>query len=79
MSLFGNNNGWLPPDENEKQQGRKRMCSDCGQSILDKCAYCNQFIDATKVDEEDSCQSCGQELPDEDGESDSEEESEPDE
>ena len=47
---------------------------DSGQYLLDKCANCNQFIDDTKVDEEDLCQTPGQELPDEDSESDSEEE-----
>ena len=74
MSLFDKNNGWLPPDENEeKQHGRKRKCTDCGQRLLDKCANCNQFIDDTKVDEEDLCQTCGQELSSEDGESEGEE------
>ena len=74
MTLFGSNIGWLPPDENEKQHGRKRMCSDRGQSLLDKSAYCNQFSDANKVHEEYLCQTCVQELPDEYGETDSEEE-----
>ena len=74
MPYSGKNNGWLPSDQNQKQPGKKKLCNDCGQRLLDKCAYCNQFIDNTKVDEEDLCQSCGQELPDEDGESDAEEE-----
>ena len=35
---------------------------------MEKCVSCDQFIKKTKVPEEDLCDTCGQELPDEEEE-----------
>lgn len=42
-------------------------CPSCKQSILDKCAHCNQFI-FEELEEDERCSDCGQELPEEEEE-----------
>ena len=56
----------------EQAYNKTKDCSNCGQKLLEKCLTCEQFIKKNNVPEEDKCDSCGQELPDE--EADEEEE-----
>ena len=62
MSTNLNKYGWMIPNQMDEPLV-KRRCIDCGQRLLDKCFNCNQFIKHKPIDEDDQCDSCGQELP----------------
>ena len=50
-------------DSVDEPQSKLKECPDCEQRLLDKCYACNQFIKVNTVDDEDLCDTCGQELP----------------
>ncbi len=50
-----------------EEQSDKEVCPKCEQEIRETCPYCKQFVyDDTDSDDDNECDECGQELPDED-------------
>ena len=66
MNSYQYTNGLL--QRAEEATKKQRDCPDCGQKVLEKCISCDQFIKKTKLEEDDLCDTCGQELPEEEEE-----------
>ncbi len=50
-------------DSVDEPQSKLKECPDCEQRLLDKCYARNQVIKVNTVHDEDLCDTCGQELP----------------